>query len=232
MQTARPVLILFDIDRTLLCAGPEPVEAMKQTGQSMYGQAFSLDGVNRSGHLDALIFKEACSHSGIEPEDEDHDRFHQNYCQLLEQTQITVRVLPNAVKLLNELREPMFAHVVQGVVTGNYACAGWKKLSTLGIDLTSFVANGFGHEAPTRSDLVKLAVRRAEQRLGEPIPAERILVVGDTPRDVKAAKDCGCRVWAVTTGQYDAEALTGATVITGALPASAVELLSALSLPL
>jgi len=232
MKDTQPVLVLFDIDRTLLCAGPEPVEAMKQTGQSMYGHVFSLDGVNRSGNLDALIFKEACSQSGIEPADEDHNLFHQNYCQLLEQTQITARVLPNAVQLLEELRSPVFAHVMQGVVTGNYECAGWKKLSTLGVDLNSFVANGFGHEAPTRSDLVQLAIHRAERLHGQSIPTDRILVVGDTPRDVKAAKDCGCRVWAVTTGQYDAEALAGATVITDALPASAVELLSALSLPL
>ena len=46
-------------------------------------------------------------------------------------------------------------------------------------------------------------------RPGEEVPASRVVLVGDTPRDVAAARRAGCGVVAVATGRHTVEELTG-----------------------
>jgi phosphoglycolate phosphatase-like HAD superfamily hydrolase len=68
-----------------------------------------------------------------------------------------------------------------------------------------------------RADLVRLARERASGRY----PDDQVVVIGDTPRDIAAARADGVRVIAVTTGAHDAGALAGADAVvphlTGAL---------------
>jgi phosphoglycolate phosphatase-like HAD superfamily hydrolase len=81
------------------------------------------------------------------------------------------------------------------------------KLRQVGIDPAWFAINGFGDEAATRSALVRLAMERAEKRLGRSLTGGEVLVVGDTPRDVEAAKDNGCLCAVVATGNYSIDVL-------------------------
>ena len=46
--------------------------------------------------------------------------------------------------------------------------------------------------------------------LGQDVPNERILVIGDTPLDVDAAHAAGCTALGVATGHFDAAALKDA----------------------
>ena len=99
------------------------------------------------------------------------------------------------------------------LLTGNPEPVARTRMRRLGLD--RFFAPGtgaFGCEAERRSDLVRLARRRA----GDP-PLSEVVLVGDTPRDVEGALDAGIRAIAVATGEYGQAELSGAEHVLGAL---------------
>ena len=57
------MLILFDIDGTMLSSEGVGVRSMEQTGEVMFGKPFSLSGTPFGGRLDPLIWKDACKAS-------------------------------------------------------------------------------------------------------------------------------------------------------------------------
>jgi phosphoglycolate phosphatase-like HAD superfamily hydrolase len=54
---------------------------------------------------------------------------------------------------------------------------------------------------------VEAALRRAARRLGRPVRPDEALVIGDTPRDVEAARRAGVPVLAVASGRFSVEEL-------------------------
>jgi phosphoglycolate phosphatase len=98
------------------------------------------------------------------------------------------------------------ADVTLGLVTGNYRQAAPLKISAAGLSPGSFSLGAFGDEAPTRPELVALALGRWSERGARPDP-DRVIVIGDTPRDVACAHANGCRCLAVATGWHSAETL-------------------------
>ena len=66
-----------------------------------------------------------------------------------------------------------------------------------------FGYGGYGDDSAVRAELVAAAIERARERVGDGVPRDEIIVVGDTPYDVEAARACGVRVLAVPTGSYD-----------------------------
>jgi len=87
-----------------------------------------------------------------------------------------------------------------GLLTGNYPETGRLKLEAAGISVDRFAVAAWGDEAERRPDLVPLARERHARRSGRALPAERVVIVGDTPHDVECARVHGCRSLAVATG--------------------------------
>ena len=113
-------------------------------------------------------------------------------------------LLPGVLAALAAFRDDPIATL--GLVTGNYGRAVPLKLRAAGIDPEQFVVGAFGDDAPTRPDLVRLAMEQWRARGAEPDP-RRVVVIGDTPRDVDCAKKNGCRSVAVATGRHTVEEL-------------------------
>ena len=68
----------------------------------------------------------------------------------------------------------------------------------------------FGDDHIDRRALVPLALERAT-RAGVPAPpADRVVIIGDTPLDVDCANAHGARSVAVATGPFDGATLTAA----------------------
>lgn len=99
-----------------------------------------------------------------------------------------------------------YEDVVQSLLTGNIEPNAAVKVGAFELEQwLDFEVGAFGsdpHEA--RSDLVAVARERTAEKYGE---ATDVVLVGDTPLDVKAAHDAHARAVAVATGFSTVDAL-------------------------
>jgi phosphoglycolate phosphatase-like HAD superfamily hydrolase len=88
--------------------------------------------------------------------------------------------------------------VVQGLGTGNFRCTGEAKLQHYGI-AAHFpgVVGGFGEDHEQRDELIRIGIGRLRDGRAN----TRVVVIGDTPHDVAAAKANGAYALAVATGR-------------------------------
>jgi phosphoglycolate phosphatase len=65
----------------------------------------------------------------------------------------------------------------------------------------------YGGDAYERADLPRYAMERATRLLGRTVTGADIVIIGDTPRDIAAARAVGARAIAVATGPYSEQEL-------------------------
>jgi len=117
--------------------------------------------------------------------------------------------------------------LVQTVLTGNVPAVARVKLAAFGLDrYLDLEAGAYGRDGPVRSDLVRVAQRRAGSRRGAAFGRANTVLVGDTPRDVLAGRAGGARTVAVASGSSSAEELrsAGADVVLAGLEDTAAVL--------
>jgi len=208
-----PRLVLWDIDRTVLNTGGGTLRAMTRAGQAVFGERFSLEGVERTGRLDPHVLQEGAALSGFQVDRQKSDAFRQMYTKLLPSELADIRLLPGAANLYDRLNHIDGLRV--GVVTGNYAEAALIKLEIIGFDTQGLTNNGFGLDQPTRPALVAQAMQAGDYSF----VGDQVLVIGDSTHDVTAALDNGCHVLAVATGNDSVDVLKG---IAGETPRACV----------
>ncbi len=72
-----------------------------------------------------------------------------------------------------------------------------------------FKIGGFGSDDINRTNLVRLAIKRAEEKFNFKFN-NNVFLVGDAPQDMKAGKEAGVKTIGVTTGIYSKEQLKNA----------------------
>jgi phosphoglycolate phosphatase-like HAD superfamily hydrolase len=113
------------------------------------------------------------------------------------------QLCPGVPGILDDLEE---REVLMGLVTGNCQQSAYAKLGKA--ELTDYFSFGaFGDESDDRAELCAFAHARAEVEVDKPISKNDLILVGDSPNDVKAAKAYGIRVLAVASGWTPAEEL-------------------------
>ena len=113
------------------------------------------------------------------------------------------RVLSGARSGLETLRD---RGDLLAVATGNIREAARIKLERA--DLAGFfVCGGYGDDSADRAELVRVAAHRAGSHLKRTLSDDEVVVVGDTPRDVKAARDNGFACIAVASEGVERAAL-------------------------
>jgi phosphoglycolate phosphatase len=116
------------------------------------------------------------------------------------------RVLPGAEQLLPHLGE---AGVMLGLVSG--AMEGVARTKLMPANLNRFFLFGaYGSDSPDRGELTTLAVAKAARLHGGELSPTQVFVVGDTPRDIDAAKAAGAVSVGVATGHYSVDELRAA----------------------
>lgn len=206
------MLILFDIDLTLLTSGGAGEQALTLAGQEVIGPAYSSEGLSVAGRLDTLIFADMLKLNGLPRSQELHQRIRDRYTfhlgSLLE-TNEKKRALPGIHELLGVLSNtPRTSHgeeIIVGVLTGNYERSGKMKLHACGINPERFRVQAWCDLAPLvepkRADLVDVAQRLCADKLGKRRLGRDVVVIGDTPHDVECAKAHGCVSVGVATGR-------------------------------
>ncbi|MAE65739.1 MAG: hypothetical protein CMJ18_15830 [Phycisphaeraceae bacterium] len=221
MPAVKHPLLLFDIDGTLMLSGGAGMRAMRRAGHVLFGDEFDWDGIETAGSLDPIIFAAAAAQNRIDDADRHHSAFRAHYLTFLVEEldagRERIRVMPGVHDLLGSLRQRVGEHgdLTLGMLTGNYGAAVPPKLATIGVDHGWFSITAFGDEAPTRPDLVRLALDRFGEERGTAADPEQVVVIGDTPRDVACAHAHGCVAFAVATGYFSTEQLAeaGADVV-------------------
>jgi phosphoglycolate phosphatase len=202
-------LILFDIDGTLLKPGDKlHQQALLDAVEDVYGVLASLEGVPLGGMLDSQIVRLALEANALPPADirdglaRTMQRMGERYVELLGNGERQSWLLPGVVELLDR----MALEFTLSVLSGNASGVASAKLAAAGI-ASYFSSGAFGDSADHRHELVPVAVDLVRQRTGQAPQLGQVLLIGDTPRDIEAAKASGSRVLAVATGRYGVEEL-------------------------
>jgi phosphoglycolate phosphatase-like HAD superfamily hydrolase len=189
---------LFDIDGTLLRSRDRiHVNSVASSVQRVTGFEVTLAGISIQGSTDTAILREACRQAGIpadilEPQIE---AILEAMCQTVarQRHELELVLMPGVEDALAHLAR---RGALLGVATGNLETIGWIKIEEAGLR-EWFRFGGFSDHFPIRAELVANAACKARDLAG---PEARVCVVGDTPRDIEAARANSLPVIAVATG--------------------------------
>ena len=201
-------IVLWDIDNTLLYTGGAGSIGMTRAFRDLYDVDDGFARVEFSGRSDAAIFGDAARAHGIAEDGllAERGRFLDAYIPHLHRalSEVTTgRLMPGIVDVLDALDRR--DGVVQGLGTGNFRRGGELKLRHFEIArYFPGCVGGFGEDSEHRADVIGAGIERL--RNGD-AAASRIVVIGDTPHDVSAAKANGAFALAVATGRDSAEDL-------------------------
>ena len=216
-------LLLFDIDGTLLVGGNTVHHAAIVGGlESVYEldlAGFRFLTLEPWGKTDLQIAHDCLDHHRVDAEIqaariEEWAAHAQTLHAELADAGERPQAAPGARRVVDECRAD---GAILGLVTGNLREIAMRKLALAGLaDAFAGAPGGFGSDHRERAELVALARRRAGID-GRPWPADHTVVIGDTPRDIACARADGVACVAVTTGPFDADALTEADMVVAGL---------------
>jgi len=200
-------IVLWDIDNTLLYTGGAGSLGMARAFRDLYGVADAFRRVEFSGRTDTAIFFDAARQQGLSEADlpAETARFRDAYIPHLDLALREVsggRLMPGVPELLDALARRR--DVRMGLGTGNFRRGGELKLRHFGIDqYFPGTPGGFGDDAESRDAVIAAGIARLTNgdRPG------RVVIIGDTPHDVAAARANGAFALAVATGRNDVEEL-------------------------
>ena len=200
-------ILLWDIDGTLMSSAVHGAfkKYFAPVMREIYGSAGALAQLQVAGMTDTQIFYEALKGEGFTPEKilapiaKLLPVFKEAMTRVVGETEKPYELKPGVREILEATSaNPRFTNAL---LTGNLSVAAEIKLRYF--DLWKYfngAPNVFGEASCDRGDFGKIAVARAEAFLGARLDAEQFVVVGDTPKDIRAARAFGARVVSVATG--------------------------------
>jgi phosphoglycolate phosphatase len=220
---AQPVLLLFDIDGTLLQkAYVAHRDSLHAALSAVHGIADpSAFRVLAAGRTDNEIARGIALAAGVAATriDERAADVREAACREYAArcpANLSGFVAPGIPALLESLAADSRARLA--LVTGNFEPIARMKLRAAGIGAHfEGCPGGFGSDHEDRTELPAIARARAGRHEGggrrEPWPRERTVVIGDTDRDIACARADGVRVIAVAGGPQPAAELTAADAV-------------------
>ncbi len=193
------LLLLWDIDGTLIASGGAGMHALQAALQAEFGVTGSLADIDFAGRTDGWIMREVFRKFGLAPTPENFARFFARYTAGLPAALANpqARVLPGVREILRAAAN--HGGVAQGLLTGNMRHGARVKLAHHGL-WEHFAFGAFGDDSEIRNELGPHAVRRATEHHGVNFASERVWIIGDTPHDIACGRAIGARTLAVATG--------------------------------
>jgi len=210
-ESARRVL-LFDIDGTLVRSLPGRGyrREVRAALEATFGTAGRIDEVRFDGNTDLSILREALEAEGI-PFSEIRLKladWEQTFVGLTRRALAEAPVFascPGTERLLEMLSaDPRFD---LSVLTGNLEHMAGVKLESVGFDRHFRLRGAYGSDHEDRNELPAIAIERISGQTGRQIVASDCVIIGDTPRDIEAARANGMKCVAVATGPHALESL-------------------------
>ena len=198
-------LVLWDIDNTLLYTGGAGTVGMTAAFRDLYGVDNAFGKVEFSGRTDTAIFRDCARMHGLEEAslDVEQARFVDAYIPHLAAALIETRgtLMPGVAAVLDALSAR--DDVLQALGTGNFRRGGELKLRHYGIDHHfPEMHGGFGEDSESRDEMIGAAIARLVDGV-----RPRVVVIGDTPHDITAARANGAFALGVATGKNPVDEL-------------------------
>lgn len=214
-ETAKPVVVLFDVDETLVHTGGSGARSWKAAFDKLYGIPADIGKHTSAGETDPQVARATFNAVlGRDPSDDELSRLYAQYLlHLAEDIGVSegYRVLPGVEEILLLLGE---ASIIVGLVSGAMEGAARTKLVPANLN-RFFVFGAYGSDSPDRTELTGLAIEKAS-RLHHQLTPSQVYVVGDTPHDMTATNASGAVSVGVASGHYsvaELEAAGGAHVL-------------------
>lgn len=197
-SAGRAVLWLWDIDGTLLRAEGAGRRAMNRAFQDVFGVPDAFSAVDLTGRVDMAVMSEVFSQAGLPVAR--MEEFVPAYLSALDrEMQSGVARLVPGVPAVFVAATDCALRIHHALGTGNMERGARVKLEYFGLN-RYLPVGGFGDEPLPRSRVLALGVERASAQYGVAFAPEDVVVLGDTRRDIEAARAIGARVVGVLTG--------------------------------
>jgi len=192
--------VLFDIDGTLIRTGGAGVKAFAMAGETAFGISNGTAHMKFAGRTDTGLVREFLELHSLETSPTNINLFLDAYVFWLEHMlqQCHGAICPGVIRFIQELRALPNPPLI-GLLTGNIRLGAEIKLRHYGL-WDEFETGAFADDHEDRNQIAADAHRRLRQRLQTDLPGEQIVVIGDTPHDIRCGRHIGAKVLAVATG--------------------------------
>jgi phosphoglycolate phosphatase len=200
-------LVLFDIDGTLVHTGGAGIKAFARTFATEFGIPDGVERIRFAGRTDVSLVREFFNLNGITPTEEHFRQFFDSYVFWLDHilAQSHTQACPGICEFIAAIRALPQPPAI-GLLTGNIRLGAEIKLRHFDL-WKEFEFGGFADDHEERDQIAAAAHRRGNRVLRRELRGEEILVIGDTPLDVRCGRAIGARVLAVATGGAKLEEL-------------------------
>jgi phosphoglycolate phosphatase-like HAD superfamily hydrolase len=193
-------LVLFDIDGTLVHTGGAGTAAFTKTFATEFNLHHGTERMKFAGRTDVSLVREFFKFHGQPETKENFARFFAHYVFWLDHILQrnggeACRGIHEFIRDLQALPQPP----VLGLLTGNVQIGAEIKLRHFGL-WEHFNFGGFADDHEDRNHIAAAALQRGRRVLGQDLQPHEIVVIGDTPFDVRCGKFIGAKTLAVATG--------------------------------
>jgi phosphoglycolate phosphatase-like HAD superfamily hydrolase len=205
-------LILFDIDGTLIWPDGAGRAAMSRALTEVFGVTGPADSLPMAGKTDWQIITELLTATGLSQSSIEAN-LPQCFKAVARHTAQTtrerrIRVCPGIPPLLARLSAG--PNAILGLLTGNLATTAPIKLRAANLNPAFFCVGAYGDDGLNRSQLPAVAIARAQALTSRTFLGKDVIIIGDTPADVRCGKHLGVTAIGVATGHYPQESLSAA----------------------
>jgi phosphoglycolate phosphatase-like HAD superfamily hydrolase len=193
-------LVLFDIDGTLVHTGGAGIKAFAKTFATEFGVPNGTERIKFAGRTDVNLVREFFSMHQIAATPENFLRFFENYVFWLDHIlkQSHTEACPGIwefIRIARALPQPPMI----GLLTGNIRLGAEIKLRHFDL-WKEFETGAFADDHEDRDQIAAAAHQRGNRLFNRKLRGEEILVIGDTPLDIRCGRAIGAKVLAVATG--------------------------------
>ncbi|KAI9373265.1 HAD-like domain-containing protein [Aspergillus egyptiacus] len=212
------VTILFDVDGTLCRSEELSIDAYYSCLSDIVGKPITHanTAVKLHGRTDLGLLHDILDYHGVASKTSIVEKFFENHPQYLQKSlekgfiSVACPGVKDTLEWLKVKKENLRSPNLRvGLLTGNSRPNALRKLQAADIDPAIFdlSISSFGDTHFDRFSLIQDSMAKLHARDGPDLHQSKVIIVGDTPLDIECAKQAGCAVVAVASGNYDMDDL-------------------------